>query len=161
MPSAAPPALRSVPLKRLTKKRRRAERQRRQEERVASGVTPKRKDSDAEYKAWVISDAFLYSYEWRKLRYGVVVRCKGRCEACGAGKEQEIFLHVDRIKPRRKFPELALRLFNLQGLCQPCNHGKGNWDEPEWQPEEVEAASIEEETDRALDESFLNAMAAE
>ncbi len=41
-------------------------------------------------------------------------------------------MHVDHIKPRRKYPELALSRSNLQVLCNLCNHGKGNWDETDW-----------------------------
>ena len=104
---------------------------------------------------WVNSKAFLQSYEWRKLRYSVVVRCKGRCEACGAGKEKDIVLHVDHIKPRRLFPELALDPNNLQGLCGPCNHGKGNWDETDWR----ELTQHLAKADKTLDEAFLDAMA--
>ncbi len=44
-------------------------------------------------------------------------------------------MNVDLIKPRSKFPELALTLDNLQILCAACNHGKGNWDQTDWRPE--------------------------
>ncbi|MFC6439812.1 HNH endonuclease [Bowmanella sp. JS7-9] len=33
-------------------------------------------------------------------------------------------LHVDHVKPRAKFPELALDINNLQILCETCNLGK-------------------------------------
>ena len=41
-------------------------------------------------------------------------------------------LNVDHIKPRFLFPDLALRLDNLQVLCGDCNEGKGNWDMTDW-----------------------------
>ena len=44
-------------------------------------------------------------------------------------------MNVDHIKPRKKYPELALDKSNLQVLCEECNHGKGNWDETDWRPE--------------------------
>lgn len=83
----------------------------------------------------VDSDAFLRSYEWRSLRM-VVLKARGRrCECCGAQPTDGVtVLHVDHIKPRRLFPALALDVTNLQVLCEPCNHGKGNWDQTDWRP---------------------------
>jgi hypothetical protein len=37
-------------------------------------------------------------------------------------------LHVDHVKPRSKYPELALDLDNLQILCAACNTRKGDRD---------------------------------
>jgi 5-methylcytosine-specific restriction endonuclease McrA len=51
---------------------------------------------------------------------------------CGASPKDGIRVHVDHIKPRRDFPELALTFDNLQVLCEVCNHGKGNWDQTDW-----------------------------
>ena len=82
--------------------------------------------------AFIMSDEFLNSYQWRKVRYQALLRSDGRCEACGAGKAQGAVLNVDHIKPRRHYPELALDIDNLQVLDSPCNHGKGNWDETDW-----------------------------
>ena len=39
-------------------------------------------------------------------------------------------LYIDQ--PRRKHPELALRVDNLQVLCEDCNMGKGGWDDTDW-----------------------------
>jgi len=77
------------------------------------------------------TSAFLLSYEWRALRmmaikkYGRVCAC---CGASGAG----VVINVDHIKPRKKYPHLALDINNTQILCNTCNHGKGNWDETDW-----------------------------
>lgn len=78
------------------------------------------------------SDAFLATYEWRALRMRVLLRCGARCQCCGASAKDGAVIHVDHIKPRRTYPELALDEANLQVLCAVCNHGKGNWDETNW-----------------------------
>jgi 5-methylcytosine-specific restriction endonuclease McrA len=82
--------------------------------------------------AWISSDGFLQSYEWRSVRMKVLVRDGAVCACCGATREDGVKLHVDHIKPRKLFPELALDLDNLQVLCEVCNHGKGNWDMTDW-----------------------------
>ena len=90
-------------------------------------------------KTDVNSDAFLGTYEWRSLRMRVLVRCGARCQCCGQSAKDGVVIHVDHIKPRRLFPELALEESNLQVLCEVCNHGKGNWDETNWsKPDTVE-----------------------
>lgn len=82
-------------------------------------------------------DDFLQSYEWRRIRYEVIVKYESRCMACGRTPKDGIVIHVDHIKPRRKHPELALVFGNLQILCHECNHGKGNWDETDWRPKDA------------------------
>lgn len=77
-------------------------------------------------------DAFLKTFEWRKLRMQILKKFGPVCQCCGAGKNDGVRIHVDHIKPRRKFPDLALDEDNLQILCEDCNHGKGNWDETDW-----------------------------
>lgn len=78
------------------------------------------------------SDAFLESYEWRRVRMEVLKRDGARCACCGATPADGVRMHVDHIKPRRHYPSLALDKMNLQVLCEVCNHGKGNWDETDW-----------------------------
>lgn len=81
----------------------------------------------------VNSDEFLQSYQWRRLRMEVLVERGARCECCGATPQKDgITIHVDHIKPRRLFAELALEKSNLQVLCEVCNHGKGNWNQTDW-----------------------------
>lgn len=75
---------------------------------------------------------FYRSYGWRKLRYEVLKFWGGKCQAC---KNSERVLHVDHIKPIKKYWKLRLDPDNLQVLCDLCNHGKGNWDETDWRPE--------------------------
>lgn len=81
------------------------------------------------------SDAFLRSYEWRRLRMVVIKERGARCECCGRTPKDGIGINVDHIKPRKHHPELALVKSNLQVLCGDCNHGKGNWDDTDWRPE--------------------------
>jgi hypothetical protein len=78
------------------------------------------------------TDAFLESYEWRRVRMVVLKRDGARCACCGATPTDGVRMHVDHIKPRKLFPELALDPANLQVLCEVCNHGKGNWDDTDW-----------------------------
>jgi hypothetical protein len=75
---------------------------------------------------------FLRTYAWRSLRMAVLTERGARCECCGATPQTGAVMNVDHIKPRLKFPHLALAKSNLQVLCDACNHGKGNWDETDW-----------------------------
>ena len=81
---------------------------------------------------FVKSNAFLSSYEWRRVRMEALKMYGGRCQCCGASPATGAVLNVDHIKPRKKYPHLALNVDNLQVLCGACNHGKGNWDETDW-----------------------------
>jgi 5-methylcytosine-specific restriction endonuclease McrA len=78
------------------------------------------------------SDAFLMTYEWRKVRMEALKKYGSRCQCCGATPAHGAVMNVDHIKPRKLFPHLALDLNNLQVLCHDCNHGKGNWDMTDW-----------------------------
>ena len=79
---------------------------------------------------------FYDSREWRKLRYQVIRKYGGRCMACGRSKQKHgVTIHVDHIKPRSKYPHLALISENLQILCEDCNLGKSNLDETDWRPQ--------------------------
>jgi 5-methylcytosine-specific restriction endonuclease McrA len=90
----------------------------------------------------VTTDAFLESYEWRRLRMEAIKKYGARCQCCGATPADGIKINVDHIKPRKLFPHLALSLDNLQCLCGPCNHGKGNWDMTDWRNREPEDAFL-------------------
>lgn len=80
----------------------------------------------------VASDAFLSTYEWRKVRMEALKKYGPRCQCCGATPATGAVMNVDHIKPRKKWPSLALDVNNLQILCHDCNHGKGNWDDTDW-----------------------------
>lgn len=82
----------------------------------------------------VRTDAFLQTYAWKKVRMQALLQWGARCMCCGATPSSGAIMNVDHIKCRRRFPELALALDNLQILCGDCNHGKGNWDMTDWRP---------------------------
>lgn len=85
---------------------------------------------------------FLQSYEWRAIRMEVLRKYGPRCMCCGATPDHGAVMNVDHIKPRRLFPHLALDIDNLQVLCHECNHGKGNLDQTDWRPEEVDSEVV-------------------
>jgi 5-methylcytosine-specific restriction endonuclease McrA len=78
------------------------------------------------------SKNFLESREWQELRYRALKLHGARCQCCGATRKDGKEIHVDHIKPRSRFPLLALDIANLQVLCGDCNRGKGAWDETDW-----------------------------
>lgn len=80
----------------------------------------------------VTSDAFLSTFEWRKVRMEALKKYGPKCMCCGATPATGAVMNVDHIKPRKKWPSLALDVNNLQILCHDCNHGKGNWDQTDW-----------------------------
>jgi hypothetical protein len=84
------------------------------------------------------TDAFLLTYEWRRARMAALKKYGAKCMCCGATPADGVRMHVDHIKPRKIYPQLALEPDNLQVLCEVCNHGKGNWDMTDWRPEQPE-----------------------
>lgn len=80
----------------------------------------------------VTQDAFLNTYQWRRIRMVALKTYGAKCQCCGATPANGAVMNVDHIKPRKLFPELALDIQNLQVLCHECNHGKGNWDQTDW-----------------------------
>lgn len=96
-------------------------------------------------RTFVVTDEFLLSYEWRKLRMVVITKRGPICECCGASpKTHGTRINVDHIKPRKLFPELALVESNLQILCEECNHGKGNWDQTDWRAASTTQGMLED-----------------
>jgi 5-methylcytosine-specific restriction endonuclease McrA len=75
---------------------------------------------------------FYKSDEWREVRYQAIMIHGGCCQACGTRATEEIPIHVDHIKPRSKYPHLALDINNLQVLCECCNMGKSNVYDTDW-----------------------------
>lgn len=83
---------------------------------------------------------FFASKEWKALRYEAIKKHGARCQCCGAGPADGATINVDHIKPRYKFPELALDIENLQVLCSWCNQGKGHIDTTDWRSPKRSAA---------------------
>ena len=77
------------------------------------------------YKKGMKSE-FYQTFEWRQLRWQVLLESDKCCAMCGRSKAHGIILHVDHIKPRSKYPSLELIQSNLQVLCEDCNIGKSN-----------------------------------
>ena len=69
---------------------------------------------------------FIKTVEWRALRLAVVDTYGKKCMKCGVLPKRSRQVNVDHIKPRSRFPELALDFSNLQVLCHACNKRKGN-----------------------------------
>lgn len=93
-------------------------------------------------KAWnhnyaAASADFYDSPEWRSIRYRVLKKYGPVCMLCGATRDDGVRIHVDHIKPKSKFPGLALEFTNMQVLCADCNLGKSNKDETDWRPDET------------------------
>lgn len=84
------------------------------------------------FERWAKSREFLQSWEWSGTRYEVLRSRGAVCECCGASPKIGAVMMVDHIKPRSRYPELALDPNNLQVLCASCNRGKGNSDETDW-----------------------------
>lgn len=79
-----------------------------------------------------MSDPFLTSRAWLDLRYQVLKKHRGCCQLCGVRGSEDNPIQVDHIKPRSRFPKLALDMSNLQVLCRRCNLGKGAGDTTDW-----------------------------
>ncbi|MDB5612125.1 MAG: endonuclease [Bradyrhizobium sp.] len=77
-------------------------------------------------------DLFYESRDWLELRYRVLKNTEAHCRCCGTRGCADNPVQVDHIKPRSKYPALALDISNLQLLCRDCNLGKGAWDETDW-----------------------------
>ena len=80
---------------------------------------------------------FYSSKKWQSARYDALSLNDGCCSLCGRSRrEHKIILHVDHIKPKSQYPELALTISNLQVICEDCNIGKSNKDCIDWQGNE-------------------------
>lgn len=73
------------------------------------------------------TESFFESPAWQRLRYETLKKHR-KCVLCGSTSN----LHVDHIKPRSKYPELALDPDNLQVLCGRCNLAKSNKDSEDY-----------------------------
>ena len=74
---------------------------------------------------------FYRSPEWRILRQNFLrrrTRIEGRyiCDFCKNPIGHDGDITVDHIKPRSKFPDLAMNIDNLLLACRRCNSSKGS-----------------------------------
>lgn len=75
---------------------------------------------------------FYSSWEWKKLRFEVLKAYGPVCMLCRSDRN----IVVDHIKPRSRFPDLALDFDNMQILCDDCNRGKSNDDYTDFRPKD-------------------------
>lgn len=75
---------------------------------------------------------FYRSDSWLDVRYKALLQHGRTCHCCGSAASPDNPIHVDHIKPRSEYPELALDIANLQILCRACNFGKRAWDQTDW-----------------------------
>lgn len=69
---------------------------------------------------------FYMSPEWTKLR-DLVIKEEGRvCAECHRHIKNDSDVTVDHIRPRSRYPDLALKRENLRVLCRSCNSQKGD-----------------------------------
>jgi hypothetical protein len=85
------------------------------------------------------ADAFYRSHRWRRLRIDALEGNRERygaltCECCLTTRTGQ--WHVDHVRPRARYPQLALEPTNLQVLCADCNLGKGTRYATDWRAEE-------------------------
>ena len=74
------------------------------------------------------SKLFILSPEWKELRQKAIGFYGSICMCCQSVDK----VQVDHIKPKSKYPELALDFDNLQILCWNCNKKKSNIDETDY-----------------------------
>jgi len=94
-------------------------------------------------------DDFLQSRDWLELRYRVLKKHNGWCQACGHKGSPDNPIQVDHIKPRSTHPHLALSEKNLQVLCRNCNVGKSNKDSTDWRHAPTRELTILQTCNRA------------
>lgn len=103
---------------------------------------PKKKNKKKKHK--IKFAAFFQTTDWKEIRYKVLKRDDGKCQLCGRSRRDGVIMNVDHIKPRLKYPNLAMNINNLQTLCSSCNWGKGGRDETSWRlDEEYKAIMVE------------------
>ena len=71
------------------------------------------------------TNVFYASAKWQLIRELVITEQGRICQECGRSIRNDFDLTVDHIKPKNKFPELALDKSNLQILCRRCYSAKG------------------------------------
>lgn len=105
---------------------------------IAAQSKPKRKPKDGKDKD--TRDKFYASRAWHALRYKILKKYGGRCQACGATAADGEKMVVDHIHSLFNHWDRRLDETNLQCLCNSCNlFGKGRHDETDWRKENENA----------------------
>ena len=68
---------------------------------------------------------FFQSKEWKEVLRVVFKRDGAICVDCNRTRFDGVQLHGDHVKPRSKYPELALDPDNVVIRCEICNKAKG------------------------------------
>ena len=71
---------------------------------------------------------FYSSPEWNLIRKQIIKESGRVCSECKKYIRNNKDVTVDHIRPRSKYPELALDKQNLRVLCRSCNSRKGDRD---------------------------------
>ena len=71
------------------------------------------------------TNVFYASAQWQLVRELVITEQGRICQECERPIGDDCDLTVDHIKPKNKFPELALDKSNLHILCRRCYSAKG------------------------------------
>ena len=73
---------------------------------------------------------------WQSLRKQCFRLWGNKCVKCSwtPGNNEQHLLHVDHIRPKILYPELAADINNLQPLCHSCNTSKGAREEVDYRP---------------------------
>lgn len=88
----------------------------------------------AEYLAALGTASEKQKEKWRhrQIKESLSTDTGGRCSYCEGKVNDVAFGHVDHIRPKKKFAELAHMWTNLTWACPVCNGNKGDyWDDHE------------------------------
>lgn len=69
------------------------------------------------------NENFYISRPWKRIVKQALKKHGRRCQKCGKTENDNTTIHVQHIKPKEDFPELAYEVDNLQVLCLDCSLG--------------------------------------
>lgn len=77
---------------------------------------------------------FYQSTDWRRIRDLILAVYGRRCMACQKTEDDGVAIHVDHIRPLKRYWSLRLDPENLQILCASCNRTKASRSEIDLRP---------------------------
>lgn len=83
----------------------------------------------------LLGNNFYKSRVWKTVRQRALKIYGTECHCCLSRGSKLEPLHVDHIKPKSLYPNLALDITNLQILCKKCNEQRSNLHETDYRPE--------------------------